>query len=1317
MMHSVGTKKRECYLKKILCKNILIKILCLVIPIIMNCTADIYAKNNNIRFERISVEQGLSQSIAYCILQDSKGFMWFGTWEGLNKYDGYKFTVYKNDSGNPHSISHNIVRSLYEDQKGMLWIGTEGGLNKFDPENEKFTCYRNDPDDPDSLSHNIVRSVYEDRKGTLWIGTEGGLNKFNPVSGKFTRYQNTPDNPHSLSHNNVRSVYEDKKGALWIGTEHGLNRFDRKKEQFDRYRHTPGDPHSLSHNNVRSLCEDRSGELWIGTKGGLNRFDRERKRFTRYRNILHDPHSLSHNEVWTVFEDHEGILWIGTEGGLNKYDRENDRFTSFQNDPGNPHSLSHNIVWSIFEDRSGVLWIGTYTGGLNKYDHGKELFVHFKNTPDDPNSLSHNNVWSIYEDSDQVLWIGTDAGLNRFDREKGEFILYSNNPDDPRSLSHNEVWSIFEDHSGMLWVGTFGGVNRFDRKNGEFTHYPNDPVKPGNNRIRMIYEDRSNELWVGTAGGLRRFDLGKEQFAACYRNIPGNPHSISHSNVWSIYEDLSGVLWIGTERGLNRFDREKEQFTRYLHKHNNPFSLSNNWVLSIYENEPGSLWIGTAGGLNKFDREKEIFTSYREKEGLPNDVVYGILEDNMGNLWLSTNKGLSRYNLLNKTFKNYSVRDGLQGTEFNVGAYHKNRRGEMFFGGLNGLNIFCPSKKDNPFPPSIIISGFRIFNEPVKAGKNSPLKKSVIYTDEIELSYKDRGFSFEFAALHFAGPEKNQYAYIMEGFDKEWIYSRTRRFATYTNLPAGRYIFKVKASNNDGLWNEKGTAIKITITPPPWRTWWANMLYGMMLAGIAFGYVGYKTKVQADELKRQRMELEQERRSAAILEQKVRERTHELRDEIEERRKIEAELKKTNNYLENVFENSADAIVIVDRKGKCIQWNKKAEELFGYRYENIKGKPAFDYYPDKNELEKMLSVLREQSFVSRYEITMKKKDGFFPCEVSLGLLKNDKDETIGSVFIGRDLTDLKIAQSELHMINEVLKCEIKEREKIQTELEQAKEQLEKAFEKTEKERNAAQAANKKIMDSIRYAENIQSSLLPNPEEVKTNIPNSFIIWMPRDIVGGDIFYTNFFEHGFIIAVIDCTGHGVPGAFMTMIACSGLKRIIEDEGCRDPARILKHLNFTVKTLLKQDTKHSLSDDGLDAGICLVSYGEAETLIFAGARIPLYYCHKGEINVIKGDRQSIGYKRSDLGFNFTSHKISIEKGMCFYMTTDGFEDQFGKDGHSEKIRCFGKRRLKKLLMENNDLPVDEQKKILLNAFDTYRGEGDRQDDVTMVGFAFD
>ncbi|HBE17042.1 MAG TPA: histidine kinase [Cyanobacteria bacterium UBA11149] len=820
----------------------LILVICLfgIIP------TDVYAATQTVKFGHITADEGLSQSGISYIFQDSQGFMWFGTQDGLNKYDGYDFTVYKYNEKDPDSLSDNFVSSIYEDKSGNLWIGTDsGGLNKFNRKTEEFTHYQHDLDNPHSLGANRVLSIYQDKLGTLWIGTDGGgLNQFNPETKEFIRYTHNPKNPDSLGNDCVFSIYEDSLDNFWVGTAGGgLNQLNRETGKFTHYTYNPANPNSLSNDYVLSIYEDLSHRIWLGTNGGgLNQLNRENGEFIRYQNDPDNPNSLNNNTVNSIAEDRLGNLWLATTSwygnsygkGLDKFNPQTGEFTHYQNDPFYLDSLSDNLVISIWKDTSDILWIGTAFNGINTLDTKDPKFTHYKNDPANPNSLSGNHIMSIAEDRSGIIWIGTaENGLERFDRKTGTFTHYTHNPGNPDSISSNNIWSIYEDKNGTLWVGTLGkGLNKFDRKTEKFIHYTNNPNNPNNssdNTVVSIYEDSLHQLWVGTFGGLGKFDRDRETFTFYIHNS-NDINSISDNNISSIYEDKSGTLWIGTiSGGLNKFNRETGEFTHYKNDPHNPNSISYNRVLSIYEYPKGTLWLGTfGGGLDKFDIATETFTYYTVAEGLPNNSVVGILPDDLGNLWLSTGKGLSKFNPETETFRNYDVTDGLQGNEFDgVKANLKSKTGEIFFGGLNGFNSFYPAQvKDNPYIPPIVVTDFKIFEKPVT------LDAAISTNPQIKLSYKDNFFSFQFAALDYTNPIKNQYAYKLEGFDKDWIYSGSRRYASYTNLDGGNYIFRVKGSNNDGVWNEEGAAIHIYISPPPWKTWWAYSLYFLGLAAI-----------------------------------------------------------------------------------------------------------------------------------------------------------------------------------------------------------------------------------------------------------------------------------------------------------------------------------------------------------------------------------------------------------------------------------------------------------------------------------------------------
>ena len=844
-----------------------------------------------IKFEHISLEQGLSQSSVYCILQDNKGFMWFGTEDGLNKYDGYTFTHYRHIPGDPTSLSHNHIRAMIEDDQGTLWIGTDGGgLNAFDRDTEQFVRYQGGRG-PHNVSSDFIRAIFLDQEGILWIGTEGnGLSRFDRSKNRFTHYYHNPDDPYSLSDNVVHAIYQARDGTLWIGTDgRGINRFDRSTNRFIHYQHDPHDPHSLSSSAVRTIFQDRDGALWIGTDDrGLDKFDPSTGHFIHYQNDPQDPDSLGHNAVRAIFQDREGLLWIATfGGGLDVLDLDGacgtntEQFIHHRNDLSNVRSLSSDAIWSIYEDREGILWVGTHGGGINKFDKFTEPFIHCRARPNDPNSLNNNLIYAIQQDQDRVLWIGTGGGgLNKLDRSTGEVTHYQNDPYDPFSLRSNLVRAIHKDGEGVLWLGTgAGGIDKFDRSTGRFTHY--DPHNSSTDQVLTIYQDRDGVLWIGTAGsGIYWFDRATESFIhpgtrATESFIP-NPGCVGGGYIKAIHKDRSGLLWIGSGGGLSKIDRERRMCALYQKNPQDPHSLSHNIVTSVYEDQEGTLWVGTfGGGLNKFDRETETFIHYSEKDGLPNDMVYGILEDKGGCLWLSTNRGLSRFDPHTETFKNYDVSDGLQSNEFNGGAYFKSDSGEMFFGGINGFNAFYPSdlRGKNTYVPPVVLTYL------AQGGEEVNVAQAPESVGEITFHWPNNFFEFEFAALSYARPEKNQYAYKLEGLEKDWVYVGTRRFGRYTSLPGGMYTLRIKGSNNDEVWNETGASIKITVVPPFWGTWWFKGIVALALVAGAIG--GYRLRIRNVEARSRELERQVERRTA------------ELRQEVEQRLQVEEALRQS----------------------------------------------------------------------------------------------------------------------------------------------------------------------------------------------------------------------------------------------------------------------------------------------------------------------------------------------------------------------------------------------------------------------------------------
>jgi ligand-binding sensor domain-containing protein/signal transduction histidine kinase len=777
--------------------------------------------------------------------------MWFCTSEGLAKYDGYTFTVYKHDSQDPGSLRENRVESIYEDRSSVLWVGTVGGwLERLDRIVGQFAHY----DMPST-----VRLMHEDTAGTFWIGVDDpGLVRFDRATGEVSTAWRV---------GGATSLFEDRDGVLWVGTEDGLlGRYDREHEQFV--------PYQVGH-RVEAIAQDQDGEIWVGTiGGGLSRLDPESGEFIFYRHEPDDAFSLADDFAQDLIFDASGVLWIGAyRGGLNRRDRGAERFVLYESNPADPYSLSDNLVLDLYLDRSGVLWVGTELGGISKLSTAGRHVSHLRHLPGDPNSLGSNTVTSMLQDQGGLLWIGTRDGLSRLDRASGQWRHYRSDPSDPASLDGNYVAVLYEDRAGALWIGTASAVNRYDPGAGQFVPYPLTAV------YGMV-QDYDGTFWVTAAEGLYQYDQDQDRFDL------REATPLGERSYWAmgIHEDPAGRLWMGTaQEGLARYDPATGEWRFFQHDPNDPKSVSHNHVEAIWQGQSGVMWVGTHRGLDRFDLQAETFTHYGTSDGLASDTVLGILQDEAGNLWISTNHGLSRFDPRAETFRNYDSGDGLQGSEFARGAFHQSASGEMFFGGNSGVNAFYPEQfTDNPYPPPVVITAFSLFNQVVRV--------EVIPEEQIDLTYRENFLSFEFAALDYNNPERNQYAYWMEGVDEDWVYAGARRHADYPKLRPGDYVFRVKGSNNDGVWNEEGASVRVTIRPPFWGTWWFRGVLFLLLASGALG--AYRWRVRSIEAR------------SRELERLVEQRTAELKWETEHRLAIEKSLRESEREQAVVAERN-----------------------------------------------------------------------------------------------------------------------------------------------------------------------------------------------------------------------------------------------------------------------------------------------------------------------------------------------------------------------------------------------------------------------------
>ena len=787
-------------------------------------------------FNNLNSENGLSQNSVLAIAQDHTGFIWLGTSYGLNKFDGRGFKIYKNDPGNKTTISGNYVLCALNDSKNELWFGTSYGLNKYIPQTDSFTSFLvADSTEQNKISSNIINCLFEDSRGILWVGTNKGLNRLTDRDKyTFESYQN------GLAGADVRTIFEDSKHQLWIGTTQGLTKmvFGMTAIRYYNFKNVASDEGSLSDNFITSIAEDRQKNIWIGTKnGGLNRLNFPQANFTRFQHPVNGS-GLIHNNIRKILTDQKGNLWIGTLEGLSILDPVNLTFESYQHEPENRTSLSQNSLYAIFQDKSGSIWLGTYYNGVNVVYSHQTPFRIFR-TGKSKYSINHNVVSSVTRDKTGDLLIGTEGGgFNYLDDKTGIVTNFKSLPNASAGISSNLVKGIAQDDDKNLWIAThLGGLNRYNPVSKKFTVFRNNPddhSSISSDNVSAIMEDSRGRIWVGTdQNGVNLLNKKTGKFHR-FNIKTKDPFKLSGNFIRNFYEDSKGNIWIGTTEGLNMLTADSTKILWMDSKIKTSKNRFPNIINCVMEDASGIIWIGAYyGGLTRFDRTAKTFITYKQKDGLPNDNVLGILDDEKGNLWLSTSDGLSRFDIKKKNFKNYTASDGLPGNEFTANTFYKDKTGEMFFGGLNGLVSFFPNAiQTNEFAVPVVLTSLKLFNKPVTIGaEDGLLEKDISLTREISFSHDQNIFTVDFALLNYIKPDKNKYAYQLEGFEKDWNYVRTSS-ATYTNLPSGTYTFVVKGANNDGVWSREPARLIIHVLPPIWKTWWAYCLYFIVITSV-----------------------------------------------------------------------------------------------------------------------------------------------------------------------------------------------------------------------------------------------------------------------------------------------------------------------------------------------------------------------------------------------------------------------------------------------------------------------------------------------------
>ncbi len=954
-----------------------------------------------IRFDHYAVKDGISQSEVLSVFQDSERYMWFGTQNGLNKFDGYSFENYFFDPSDTNTISSSWIFDITEDDNGFLWIGTKGGLNRFDKKTGLFTRVST-IDGNTTDNNNFIYGIASD-SSNIYVNQLSTLSILNFNTGLLETYTNSFEPERGL-YDVGFPIIKDSRGLIWMGSLNGLSCFDLQNKQFKNYTHSGSDTGTISDNNITALFEDNHGNILIGTGNGLNIYNPKSKKISRYYHDNNRPGSLSHNFIRSIAQDHTGAIWIGTDGGgLNKmtYDVSTGsaNFIHFRSGSNKTDFISHDIVYSLFEDKSDNLWIGT-VAGINKTDLKKKSIETYLKS-DNPNSVNllDNVIASVYQDSEGKLWIGNwGKGLNILDRSTNEVIYYTSELTGRMHIPQNHVHVIFEDSKSRIWLGTRDGVSVFDKQRSIFIPvqiYFNAPDFNyfNNNRVYCIVEDYRGKIWIGTGNGIIILNT-ETKVPLLIKMGDETDLAITNNLVYSLLEDRDRNMWIATSNGLNMYVPSENRIHYYVNDPDSSNTLCDNYVISLCEDRSGNIWIGTSSGINRFNKADSLFLHYTVKDGLPSNIIYDIIKDGNENLWFSTGSGLAMKNPDENALETFLVEDKFLGKEFNLKAVFKAADGEMFFGGIDGLVSFYPdSLVDNNYIPPVRITSLEKETNGIRQVINP-------YSDRISLSYRDYSFTIEFSALDFTNSDKNRYSYQMKGISDSWIEIGNRRFAHFAKLPPGEYRFNVKGTNNDGVWNNEGTGINITISPPWWRNKYAYMLY------IVFIIAGIILVIRIREKK-----LTREKK---ILEEKIKERTSEIAQQKELVEESEAKLRSTISSID-------DLVFVLDKAGIFQEfYNPGIHKVLYPEVESYIGKHFNSVGFPELIVQKLTNAFRElmeKDSFEEFDYSVEKENKVFWFNAKISPRRNAKGTLLGVTIVSRNITGRKQSEEQLKKLN------------------------------------------------------------------------------------------------------------------------------------------------------------------------------------------------------------------------------------------------------------------------------------------------------------
>lgn len=1353
-------------------------------------------KNYHVEFKSLSIKDGLSQGTVYSIYQDSTGFLWFGTQDGgLNKWDGYTFTVYEYIPFCENCISGNDISSIVEFSKNKFFIGTwGGGLNIFDATTNTFSAINGKTENKKQFAENYIQALILDKQKNLWIGTESqGLYEFIFPYDEFIHNKKSDEN--SIIDNRIWSLCEDKNGNIWIGTGNGLSQLDVVQNKFENYAYNPTVKGAINDTIIRSLFVDSKNNLWVGTGVGLSLFKPKEKQFQHF-SIYENMPEL--NAVNDIIEDEKGNLWIGTfKSGLAYFETESGTFTIYQHDPNQANSINHNDVRQLLIDNANNLWIVTRGGGINIIDLKPEKFRHYKKSNVNTNTLSNNRITGIVElNENQVLLSTSGGGINVFDAENNSFS-YILAGQGSKSISSNTINTIYLDRNKNLWIGYWDkGVEVFDPFKKQLKSNLSFNTQLSDLDVWTIRDDSYNNIWVGTVNGLNRIE---KETGKVYNYVADNtnPRSISHNYIFYVFEDSDKILWIGTSKGLNRYNRESDDFTQYTYAYH-PDSLINDRIHVIYEDAQKNLWIGTQLGLHQFLKEEERFISYRRGDKILNNTVFSILEDNDKNLWLGLLNGIARFNIETKQFKDYRFDRDNRFNDFSERAALKRSNGELIFGGVNGFNIFNPREiKENTNRPNTIITDIKILHQSFSAFYKEDT--NVSFLKHLLLKHNQSTFSISFSALDFSNSQYNKYRYKLEGFDEDWIDNGYLNTANYTKIPPGNYLFKVFGSNNDGYFSNEPATLEITITPPFWITSWFLSIAIFFVLMLIYLFIKGREKILL--------------RAKKELEIKVIQRTSEIEQQKEEIQAQSEELKK----LSIVASETDNAVIILDTAGN-IEWiNEGFSKIYGFTLESLiktKGSNILHASDNKDIIQIFEKCKNLKESVTYQTLSLTSENKKIWTQTTINPVLDEYNNVIKFVAIDSDISRLKEAEEAVLMQSKELELKNKELEKLSivasetdnaviiadhcgniewvnnaftrilgytleefkelrgatllevsqspeikdylhscirekrpvvyvsrnktrdgqivwmqttltpvivddkikklvaidtniTRLKLAEEEIEAQRDEIEAQRDHIAESQSEIQSSIIYAQRIQKAMMPPLKIIENNFSDYFLINMPRDIVSGDFYWCAQIENFIIFAVADCTGHGVPGALMSMLGLAYLNEIVSSYNVFQANAILNQLREKVKKSFHKNDAETLATDGMDIALCMYDIN-TKKLQFSGANNALYIVRGNELFEFLPDKMPIGVAVNDYD-SFSNIEFQLLENDIVYLFSDGFADQFG----GAKDKKFMLWRFKKMLTSMNNIALHEQKELLIEEHHKWRGKTLQVDDILIMG----